>query len=170
MQTPKKPLSDILGGDNAARLQISWNEAEAAADLKPLPPGEYTALILSGELFNARSGTPGYKLTMEVTEGEYAGRKLWHDAWLTAAAMPMTKRDLGKLGITDFDQLDSPLPAGMLVRVKVALRRDEDGTEFNRVKKFDFVGVEKGDAFEPDAKDAGEPDTSFDVAEIEAGV
>jgi len=170
MQTPRKSLSDILGGDNAARLQVSWDEAEVAADLKPLPSGEYTARVLSGELFNARSGTPGYKLTMEVTEGEHAGRKLWHDVWLTPPAMPMTKRDLGKLGITDFDQLDSPLPAGMLVRVKVALRRDEDGTEFNRVKTFDFIGVEKGDAFEPEPNDTSEADTSFDVAEIEAGV
>jgi hypothetical protein len=55
----------------------------------------------------------------------------------------------------------------MLVRVKVALRRNEDRTEFNQVKTFDFIGIEKGDAFAPDAKDVSYADLTFDVAEIE---
>src|SRR5947208_2036222 len=125
MLIPRKRLTDILGGDKASSLQKAWAEAETAADLQPLPPGEYTAVVLSGELFNARSGTLGYKLVLEVVEGEHAGRKLWDDLWLTAAAMPMTKRDLGKIGVTDVEQLDSPLPAGMLVKVKVARRSKE---------------------------------------------
>jgi hypothetical protein len=32
-------------------------------DFVPLPAGEYICRVLSGELFNAKKGTPGYKHT-----------------------------------------------------------------------------------------------------------
>ncbi|MGB1885124.1 MAG: hypothetical protein ACPHUF_14565, partial [Gammaproteobacteria bacterium] len=40
-----------------------------------------------------------FKLTFRVLEGEHEGRQFWHDVWLTAAALPMAKHDLAKLGI-----------------------------------------------------------------------
>ena len=46
---------------------------KAADDLGPLPAGEYHCRILSGELFTARSGTAGFKLTFEVLDGELCG-------------------------------------------------------------------------------------------------
>jgi hypothetical protein len=146
----RKRLSDIiLRGSDRAALVKKWTETEAAEDLAPLPPGEYTLRILSGELFNAKSGTAGYKLTLEVVEGEHEGRRAWHDVWLTAAALPMAKRDLGKIGVTDLEQLERPLPAGILIRAKIALRKNDDGVEHNRVIRFEPAGVEAGDAFEP---------------------
>jgi hypothetical protein len=63
----------------------------------------------------------------------------------------MAKRDLGKLGVTSLEQLERPLPPGIRCRVKLALRRDDDGTEFNRVKSFEVVGIDTPaqDAFAP---------------------
>jgi hypothetical protein len=52
-----------------------------------------------------------------------------------------------------------------LIRGKLVIRRDDDGNEGNRLTRFEYVGVEAGDAFEP--KDdlvegnATEPDPSF---------
>jgi hypothetical protein len=143
----RKKLSDIL--HDRDNLRKAWDQTEAAAEFAPLPPGEYTFRILSGELFMSKRGTPGYKLTLEVTEGEHEGRRAWCDFWLTPAALPMTKRDLTKIGVNNLEQLEQPLPVGILIRAKLALRRDDDGIESNQLRRFQCIGIEPGDAFEP---------------------
>ena len=117
-----------------------------------LPPGEYVCQVANGELEQSRSkGTPGYKLEFSVIDGEYKGRKVWHDCWLTEAAMPQTKRDLGKLGVTSLDQLERPLPPGIRCKVRVVIRKDDDGNQHNRVRMFEVVGIDtpKADPFAP---------------------
>lgn len=186
---PRRRLSDILNG-GAESLRSQWERTQAAADFAPLPAGTYTARILSGELFTSRTNaTPGYKLTFKVLDGEHAGRQVWHDLWLTPAALPMTKRDLAKLGVTSVEQLEAPIPPGIRCKVKLALRRDDDGTEYNRVRSFDVLGIDadatadsdfapsaaqseaEADApspreYEPDA----DGDASFDPRQLEATV
>jgi hypothetical protein len=148
--TERKKLSDILQqNSDRENLQRAWKTTAAAAEFAPLPKGEYTFRILTGELFTSKRGTPGYKLTLEVTEGDFEGRRAWCDFWLTPAALPMTKRDLAKFGVTDLEQLERPLPPGILIRGKLAIRRDDDGNESNRLARFECIGIEKGDAFEP---------------------
>jgi hypothetical protein len=169
---PRKRLTDILRGSGGDDFRITWDSTQAADDFGPLPPGTYLLRVLNGELFNARQkGTPGYKLQLEVAEGEFEGRYLWHDLWLTAAALPMTKRDLAKIGITREQQLEEPVPQGILVRAKVAVRRDDDRTERNRIIRIDPAGVDPGDAFEP-GKGAGTDtdniETPFDVPDADS--
>ncbi|MFM7136921.1 MAG: DUF669 domain-containing protein [Planctomycetota bacterium] len=138
----RKSLVDVLnGGASREELARQFAEAEAAGDMLPLPRGTYRCRVADGELVTSKSGTPGYTLTFTVDDGEHKGRRLWHTSWLTEAAMPMTKRDLAKLGVTSLDMLDRPLPAGIVTDVKVALRVDDDGTERNRVMSFDVVEV-----------------------------
>lgn len=148
----RKSLSDILHDGDRDSLSHAWSETEAAEDFAPLPKGEYVARIVSGELFTSKAkGTPGYKLCFRILEGDHAGRQFWHDVWLTPAALSMAKRDLGKLGITSLDQLERPLPAGIRCRVKLALRRDDDGSDYNRVRQFEVVGIDgpETDPFAP---------------------
>lgn len=145
-------LTDILANGSADALRRQWSETEAAGEFSTLPAGEYVARIIDGTLETARTkGTPGYKSTFRVLEGEHEGRQFWHDIWLTPAALPMAKRDLGKLAITELDQLSQPLPPGIRCRVKLALRRDDDGTEHNKVRRFDVEGIDEpeADAFAP---------------------
>jgi len=146
-------LSDILaagGGDNIRDL---WDSTDAAGELGPLPAAEYVADIIGGELETSRTkSTPGYRLTFAVVEPvELAGRRFWHDCWLTAAALPQSKRDLQKIGVTSLDQLEQRLPARIRCRVKLALRRDDDGNERNRVRTFEVIGIvePERDAFAP---------------------
>jgi len=142
MNFQRKSLVDVLnGGTDRAALAKAFDDAEAASDLKPLPPGTYRSRLTSGELINAKSGTPGFAMTFTVDDGEYRGRKLWHTAWLTAAAMPATKRDLAKIGVTSLGMLDQALPVVFLCDVRVALRVDDDGEFRNRVVMFSVVGV-----------------------------
>ena len=162
----KRSLSDILAAGDQGRLQDAWAHTKAAEDFALLPAGEYVARIIAGECFNAKTnGTPGYKLSFRVLEGQHEGRQFWHDVWLTPAALPMAKRDLGKLGVTSLEQLELPLPPGIRCKVKLVLRKDDDGTQHNRVRVFEVVGIDapEGDAFAPDAPDA--PDTATDTPE-----
>jgi hypothetical protein len=80
---------------------------------------------------------------------------------LTPAALPLAKRDLSKLGVTSLEQLERPLPPGIRCRVKVVLRKADDGTEYNKVQSFAVVGIDTptADAFapaEPTAAGAGQ--------------
>jgi len=150
-------LTDILGA-RAGDIQDAWDATAEAEDFVPLPPGDYVCRIVGGDLETSRNATPGYKLTFSVLAGEYAGRKIWHDIWLTAAAMPMAKRDLHKIGITDLAQLELPLPLGIRATVKLALRRDDNGAEHNRVRRFDATGIDGPEpyAFAPKDDPPGE--------------
>ncbi len=145
-------LSDILRDGAGDDIRDVWDSTEAAGEMGPLPPGEYVAHIKAGELETSRTNaTPGYKLTFQVIDGEFAGRRFWHDCWLTPAALPQTKRDLAKLGVTALEQLERPLPRFIRCKVKLALRRDDDGNERNRVKLFEVIGIDppEADPFAP---------------------
>jgi hypothetical protein len=150
----RKRLSDIISDNSALeKVKKTWRTVEAAQDLSPVPRGMYRCRILAGELFQAKSGTAGYKATFEIVDGDYQGRRLWWDCWLTEAALPLAKRDLGKLGITDLSQLEESPPAGILLGVHAVVRRRDDGGEYNHVTRFEVVGVEPGDPFGPDQID-----------------
>ncbi len=154
-------LSDILASGGFGRDDFSqtWRNTEAADEFKPLPPGEYVCHADRGELKTARTGTPSYSLTFKVIEGpgtetQYAGRLVWLDLFLTPAALPMAKRDLVKLGIDSPEKLEQPLPPGIRCKVRVALRKDDDGTERNRVVRFSVLGIDKPevDPFAPQSE------------------
>lgn len=149
----RKSLVEILGDTNGAgNLRNLWTTTETAGERGALPPGEYHADIVAGELEQSRTNrTPGYRLTFVVAEGEFVGRRFWLDCWLTAAAIPATKRDLRKLGIVDVSQLERPLPARFRCRAKLTLRRDDNGNEVNRVQVFEVLGIvePERDAFAP---------------------
>jgi|SRR5271166_1855336 len=141
----RKKLSDILLNSEREHLERLWSTTKPADDLKSIPRGIYRCRIIKGEVFRSRSGNLGYKLTLQVLEGEHAGRLLWHDVWLTEDGAKYALRDLGKLGVERLGQLENPLPEGIIVNANVVLRRGDDGTERNELKHtnpFDVVGIE----------------------------
>jgi hypothetical protein len=162
----RKKLTYILRNSNPESIKRLWENTKAAEDLKPIPGGEYRCALANGELFTAKSGTPGYKITFEVIEGEHAGRRVWHDVWFSEAALSLAKRDLSKLGVTDLQQLEHPVPEGIVVLAKVALRRHDDGTEYNRVVRFEVVANEppEADPFAPVPVPGGEDDSQDGAA------
>lgn len=161
-------LSDILREQGKLdSIESAWDSTAAAGDYDVLPKGEYVADIVKGDAIESRSkGTPGYRLTFEVAEGEHSGARFWHECWFTEAAMSRTKRDLSKLGVTDLRQLEQPLPVVFRCNVKLAIRRDDDGNEGNRVRRFEVLKAVKPepDEFAPDSQadaaggDAGDDD------------
>ncbi len=167
-------LSDILRDNGGGDVRSLWDSTDAAGEMGPLPPGEYVAHIIGGELEASRTNsTPGYKLTFKVIEGEHAGRQFWHDCWLTAAALPQSKRDLLKIAITSLEMLERPLPKGIRCRCKLALRKDDDGNERNRLRTFEVIGIDPPDVdpFAPGsvANSPNEPQPSLPTAAMPIG-
>ena len=162
----RKKLTDILNGGGDS-LRSAWDSTQAASDFAALPAETYVARIIAGELMKAKGGTPGYKLTFKVIEGEHSGRQFWHDVWLTPAALPMAKRDLGKLGITSLEQLEGPLPPGIRCKVKLALRKGDDGAEYNKVRSFEVLGIDGIDdaAFGPATVEPAGPHSGNEQAQ-----
>lgn len=116
---------------------------------------------------------PPLQQAIERLDTDYRDRKLWLDCWLTPAALPQSKRDLAKLGITSPAQMEQPLPKWIRCNVTAVVRRDDDGIERNKVQTFEAVGIDtpEADAFAPkppgDAADPnGEADTSFDPSKL----
>lgn len=151
--TPRRKLVDILAGQTDAICK-QWDNTKAAGEFAPLPGGTYAAHLDAADLHQSKGGTPGVKLVFKVCEGEHTGRLLFADLWLTPAALPQTKRDCIKLGITSPDQLDGLEiePGRIRCKLRVTLRTDDDGTERNRVKSFDVLGIDNppdADPFAP---------------------
>ena len=138
----RKSLRDVLsdggGGDHFQKL---WNSTEAAGELTPVPKATYACRLVSGELNSSpKKGTPGFKMTFQIIDGDFSGRKVWHNVWLTPAAMPMAKRDLARVGITTPQQMEQPVPQGIRCAVQVVVRQDDDGSVYNAVTKFEVTG------------------------------
>jgi hypothetical protein len=130
-------------------LMTLWNETESASEYSLIPAGKYRCRLAGGSLMKSKNGKPYYRLRFEVLDGEYAGQCISLPVWLTAAAIPYAKRDLGKIGITILKQLEQPLVPNRICEVNLASRVDDDGNEFNRVRSFTVIGTEAPDVFSP---------------------
>lgn len=153
-------IEDLLRNGDGSGFRELWDKTEAAAEWGPIPAGTYECHLIDGKLRSSqRNETPGYSMTFKVCEGEYRGRQFWLDLWLTELAMPMSKRDLAKIGVTSLEQLEQPFPDVLFrCRVKLALQRDDQGNEHNRVQRFDVLAIDQPqlDAFAPTIEEKGE--------------
>ncbi len=144
----------------------AWDGTEAADDYQPLPAGPYICEAEGGELTENRNGTPCYRLTFTVRGGEHAGRRLAHSVYLTGKALPLAKRDLAKLGISSSHDLQSPIPRPVLCEVRVALRTDDDGTQWNLVRSFVKVEAPETQPASRGTQPATDPTRTTTVGEV----
>ena len=138
-------LDDLL----PSNIKQAWDTTSPASDFSPLPAGTYEMQIVSGQLGESRTGKPRYAVKWQVCSGEHAGRFVWQDFWLTQAGLPMAKRDLAKLGISQLNDLQKPLQGGSIFSVEVSIRQRDNGKKYNEVKRFSFLRTEEADPFAP---------------------
>lgn len=136
-------LTDILNG--GGDFFDDWDNVQASDELGPIPPGTYEAYATDGKIAQARTGTPSYQLEFTVVNhDDHTNRKCWYDIWLTEPNRKSAKRDLLKLAIDKpKQQLEMPLPPGILCRIKVVIQTSNKGNEFNRVKNFEVIRVDE---------------------------
>ena len=127
-----------------ANLAAAFDAATPAETREPIPAGEYPARAVDSELGQSDKGTPFFKMRLEITSGEHAGRRLAAKWYLSGPAMPYTKRELAGLGLDRFAQLERGDVPGGLLRVRVALRRDDSGGAFNEVRAVLSAGGATG--------------------------
>ena len=59
-------------------LNFDAETVEPSVPFEAIPAGKYIAVITASDMKDTRSGNGRYlQLEFEITEGEYAGRKVW---------------------------------------------------------------------------------------------
>jgi hypothetical protein len=103
-------FDDIFGGNFDADAAIEDGaQVEASVANEPLPAGEYKVIIETAsdiERFaynNEETSRTGFKLTLQVIEGEYEGRKLFCDVTVadddqSEKAQKQLRIEMGRLG------------------------------------------------------------------------
>ena len=134
------------GGDGSVMVDLTEVE-EATFEI--IPKGKYEAVIEGCEYkLSANSGQPMWALTLVVTDGEYAGRKLFSHVSFSPKALPMAKKTINRLAP---ELLQGPFnpeeQAGVLQGkacvVKVSVEKYE-GNDANRVKDIMAEGTASG--------------------------
>ena len=131
------PAVDFSKGDS---LMVDFGNVEEAS-FEVLPKGMYPCVISDCEFVYSQSGgNPMWTLTLEVRDGEFAGRKLFSHLVFEGKGMPFTKATLSRIApellAGPFDPKDEELIASMLgkeLKAKVMVRKYE-GEDTNNVR------------------------------------
>ena len=139
-----------------AIINFNANEVEPSKAFDPIPAGKYIAVITDSEMKETRAGTGRYlQLEFEITDGEYAGRKLWSRLNIenqNAEAVRMARADLSAICravnvLTPNDSIDlHNLP----LVIKVHCRKDKNTGEITN----DIRGYESKANYKPEPKQA----------------
>lgn len=145
-----------------AKLDFEFDSSEVPEpNFDPVPPGEYTVMIVGSDLQPTKSGGEMIVLEMDVQDGEHAGRKLFDRLNIkndNAKTVEIAYRTLGsvvkavgKKTIKDTEELHN-----IRLKIKVAVEPPtpyvKDGVQHpgspqNSVKRympFEFVAVSRG--------------------------
>ena len=144
-----------------AIINFNANEVEPSKAFDPIPAGKYIAVITDSEMKETRAGTGRYlQLEFEITDGEYAGRKLWSRLNIenqNAEAVRMARADLSAICravnvLTPNDSIDlHNLP----LVIKVHCRKDKNTGEITN----DIRGYESRANYRPEPKASAAPTT-----------
>ena len=129
---------DFSQGDS---LMVDFSGTEDLGEREVLPRAFYPCVISECEFTYSQSkGTPMWTLTLEIRDGEYAGRKLYSHLVMAGKGLPFTKRTLARIAPelleSAFDPEDADIIATMLgkdVRAKVTVGT-YDGEKTNSVR------------------------------------
>jgi hypothetical protein len=148
---PRRPLND---GDLPDDILSDY---DAADDAEPVPPGKYKAVAISGVHRQTANEKWYYRVTWEITDGAYTGRRVSRMFYLTKDAVPYTRKALKRLGLHKGAQLNDPFPVGRFVCEVEVTVRDFNGEPVNEVKSFVVIEEVKPqpDDFAPQATEGG---------------
>ncbi len=126
-----------------ANFQFDATAVEPQQSLDPIPAGTYLAQVTESALRPLKSGNgDGLQLTFEVLDGPFARRKVWMNLNVrhnNGTAQQIGQQQLsalchavGVLRLADTTQLHNKP-----VRIRVAIRKDEQYGDKNEIKGFE---------------------------------
>lgn len=122
------------------RVDFTNVEPQAEPGSGPLPEGTYQVVVDEAKERTSQRGTQGISLKLRVTGGEFDGRTLYDDLWLTQAALGYVLHRLHCLGVQP-PKGGFVIDPGNLVnrrgRVVVRHQPDQDGQTRARVKGWE---------------------------------
>ena len=139
-----------------AILNFNANEVEPSKEFEPIPAGKYVAVITDSEMKETRAGTGHYlQLEFEITDGEFAGRKLWSRLNLenqNAEAVRLARADLSAIcrSVNVLTPTDSADLHNLPLVIKVHCRKDRNTGEITN----DIRGYEPKANYTPEQKTA----------------
>ena len=139
-----------------AIINFNANEVEPSKAFDPIPAGKYIAVITDSEMKETRAGTGRYlQLEFEITDGEYAGRKLWSRLNIenqNAEAVRMARADLSAIcrAVNVLTPNDSADLHNLPLVIKVHCRKDKNTGEITN----DIRGYESKANYKPEPKQA----------------
>lgn len=139
---------------NTGNVRQLFDHTEAAPALSDtVPKGEYVAHWIGIKQDHASTGTPRVVLAFEIIDGEFLGKRLWQDLYLTPAAVARSKRELAKLDVTTADDFVRPIPHWIRCSLRVIVEIGNDGKPRNKIADFGVLSVdhEQPDPFAPQA-------------------
>lgn len=131
-------------GERMVHLNSHLEQYAPLENFRLLPPGEYRVQITRSELKETRNGGPVLSFTYEIREGAFQGRRvwdylrLWHANPVTAEiAMRQLKSIATASGCPNPNYIaDSSELHGREMRIKVSIRRDECGNEYQSIRAY----------------------------------
>jgi hypothetical protein len=143
-------MSEAVDFSDGDSLVVDFNTVEDTS-FEALPKGMYPCQIAECEFtYSQSSGNPMWTLQLEVSEGEFAGRKLFNHLVFAGKGLGITKQNLARIKPdlleSPFDPTDEEVIASMLglaVKARVTVRKYE-GEDRNNVQGL-FPG--DGDGF-----------------------
>lgn len=128
-------MADLMGFDA--------NQVEPAKGFELLPSGDYVVAIVNSGMKTTNDGTGEYlKLELDVLEGQYKGRKLWENLNLRNASSQAVEIARGTLSaicraVNVMTPGNSEQLHNIPMRIKVAIKKGNDGEVRNRITKFE---------------------------------
>lgn len=138
------------------------DEHEPLDDFSPIPAGDYLAILSESEVKATKDGQGHYlKLTFEILEGEYKGRKLWSQLNLhnkNATAVKIAQSELSSIcrAVKVMQPKDSCELHNLPLLIKVKLKKREDTGEMqNEIKGYESKGKQSAPPVNKSTADAG---------------
>jgi len=124
----------------ALTVNFSGVEAQAEPGAGPVPDGTYLVMVDEAGEKTSQKGTPGVSLRLKILSGEFEGRPLFDDLWLTQNALGYVLHRLQCLGVKVPAGEFTIQPQGLVNRrARVIVRQEPDakGVVRARVKGWE---------------------------------
>lgn len=110
-------------------------EAQSEPGAGPVPDGTYLVTVDEAGEKTSQKGTPGISLRLKILTGEFEGRVLFDDLWLTQNALGYVLHRLQCLGVKVPEGEFTIQPQGLVSRrAKVIVRQELDQKDQPRAR------------------------------------